>query len=395
MPLSSLGIKAALGKAKPYKLVDGDGLYLVVTPTNSKLWRLDYRYGGKRKTLSMGAFPAIKLADARDQREAARRKLKAGEDPALGKGALEARPDSQPRETFADLAKRWFKARQRRWTAAYAMRIWNRIAGDIIPVLGDKAPQDVTSDDVLRALRRIEARGAVETARRIRGYVEDIFKFAKAEKLVQANPADDLLDALATPAPPKRRKALKAKDLPGFLETLSNFRGDIQTRLALRLVMLTFVRTSELRFAQWDEFEDLGGKEPLWRIPGARMKMRNEHIVPLAPQAVSTLKELRKLAGDSEFVFPAPTVAGVMSENTMIYALYRMGYHSRATVHGFRGTASTILNEKGFNRDWIERQLAHVELNEVRSAYNAAQWLPQRRKMMSWWANYLDGQRPS
>ena len=395
MPLSSLGIKAALGKAKPYKLVDGNGLYLLVTPTNSKLWRMDYRHGGKRKTWAVGAFPDVKLSEVRERCEDARRQLKKGIEPAPAKRSCKSEEETEPGPTLTDLSKRWFKARKRRWTPAYAKRIWNRIEGDILASLGDKAPDAVTSDDVLKALRRIEARGAVETARRIRGHVEDIFKFAKAERLVQANPAEDLLDAMATPAPAKRRKALKAKDLPGFLEALAQYRSDSQTQRALRLMVLTFVRTSELRFAQKDEFEDLNGKQPLWRIPAARMKMRNEHLVPLAPQAVKIVKELLALAGESEHLFPALTAAGVMSENTMIYALYRMGYHSRATVHGFRGTASTILNEKGFNRDWIERQLAHVEQNEVRSAYNAAQWLPQRRKMMGWWANYLDGQRPN
>jgi integrase len=178
------------------------------------------------------------------------------------------------------------------------------------------------------------------------------------------------------------------------MEALEAYDGDLVTKLGMKLLVLTFVRTSELRFARWTEFEHLGGQEPVWRIPAARMKMRRDHLVPLAPQAVSVLEILRKRTGNSEYLFPAPTKRDVISENTLLFALYRMGYHSRATVHGFRTTASTILNEAQFNRDWIEMQLAHFD-GSVRGIYNAAEWLPSRRKMMCWWADHLDGKRKS
>jgi integrase len=180
------------------------------------------------------------------------------------------------------------------------------------------------------------------------------------------------------------------KDLPGFLRAVATYDGEPQTRVALRLIVLTFVRTTELRAAGWDEFEDLDGKAPLWRIPAGRMKRQLEHLVPLSRQAVAVLRDARALSGNSARVFPSPGKGGCMSNNTMLYALYRMGYHGRATVHGFRTVASTILNEAGFNSDWIERQLAHVEDNEVRAAYNAAEWLPDRRQMMQRWADYLE-----
>lgn len=181
------------------------------------------------------------------------------------------------------------------------------------------------------------------------------------------------------------------RDLPDFLGKLASYDGDERTRQALVLTLLTFVRTKELRFARWTEFEQLDGDEPLWRLPGDNMKMRVEHLVPLPRQAVTVLQHLRKHPDADEFVVGAETKSGVISQNTMLFALYRMGYHSRATVHGFRGTASTILNEQGFNRDWIERQLAHSERDQVRAAYNVAEWMPERRRMMQWWADYLEG----
>ncbi|WP_256365971.1 site-specific integrase [Tardiphaga sp. vice304] len=189
---------------------------------------------------------------------------------------------------------------------------------------------------------------------------------------------------------------MPAADLPKFLRELQTYGGKLQTKLALKLVTLTFLRTTELRAGKWDELEDLNGISPQWRIPADRMKMRLEHIVPLSTQAVQLLKELRVLAGKSDHIFPSAGKERCMSSNTMLYALYRMGYHGRATTHGFRGVASTILNESNlFNRDWIERQLAHVERNEVRRAYNAAEWLPDRRKMMQWWSDYLSQLQPT
>lgn len=393
MSLTVTQITAAKPASRPYKMADGGGLYLLVMPSGGKLWRMDYRFEGRRRTLAFGGFSEVKLVEARERREQARMALRRGLDPAQVEHGRRRPKSAEPGKTFAALAERWFQARKRRWCEGYALRIWNRIADDILPALGDRIPNEIASEEILEALRSIEQRGSIETARRVRTYVENIFRFAKAEKSVDANPAEGLVDALETPPPPKRRAALKARDLPVFLNELSNYDGEEQTRLALEFTLLTFVRTGETRLAAWDEFEDLFGPEPLWRIPGPRMKMRNEHLVPLAPQTVRVLKQLKRLAGESPFVFPANRPSGVMSENTMIFALYRLGYHSRATVHGFRGTASTILNEHGFNSDWIERQLAHVDQDEVRSAYNAAQWLAQRRKMMIWWANYLDRQR--
>jgi integrase len=350
---------------------------------------VDYRFRGKRKTLAVGAFADVGVAAARDQRDAAKRSLRDGIDPSELRRQLKTKEEIASEHTFAKVAERWFDARKSGWVEAYQARVWSRIQADIIPAIGEKPIDTIEPEDLLAALRRIERRGAVETARRVKNHVKDVFAFAKSDRLVKVNPAEELTGALATPSPSKRRTALRSRDLPTFLTDLANYDGEARTALAIEFTLLTFVRTNELRFARRDEFEDLKGTAPLWRIPAERMKMRNEHLVPLAPRAVAVLEEIMSLAARSELLFPAATVSGVMSENTMLFALYRMGYHQRATIHGFRGLASTILNEHGFNRDWIERQLAHVERDQIRAAYNAAEWLPQRRKMMRWWADFL------
>ena len=232
----------------------------------------------------------------------------------------------------------------------------------------------------------------IETARRLRQTCGQIFRYAIATGRAKEDPSPSLRGALGSPGRPRGHKAMALNEVPNFLSALEAYDGDPRTRLALRLMVLTFARTSELRAARWSEFENLDANEPLWRIPAERTKMRREHVVPLTPQAVAALRELRVLPGSqaSPFLFPSPSREGCMSNNTMLYALYRMGYHGRATVHGFRAMASTALNEMGFRPDVIERQLAHQEQNAVRAAYNRAEYLSERRAMMNRWADYLD-----
>ncbi len=390
--LSDMAVRSAKAKDSPYKLTDGGGLHLLVTPAGGRLWRLAYRYGGKQKTLALGAYPTVSLVDARTGREKAKQLLAQGRDPSLTKRIQGDVAEARERPTFAAVAKAWFDARKKRWVPNYAERLWASVERDLIGAFGEVPVDQVDSDDVLAALRKVEARGAVAMARRVKNYARDIFRFARAAKLRQGDPTEDLEHALASAPPAKRRTALMARDLPEFLAKLNAYDGDRRTRLAVVLTLLTFVRTKELRFAKWTEFEHLEGAEPLWRLPADNMKMRLEHLVPLSRQAVAVLKELRKHPDANAMVVGAETRSGAISENTMLYALYRMGYHNRATIHGFRGTASTILNEHGFNRDWIERQLAHNERDQVRAAYNVAEWLPERRKMMQWWADYLERQ---
>jgi integrase len=244
----------------------------------------------------------------------------------------------------------------------------------------------------LETLRKIEKRGALETARRLRQTCGQVFRYAIVTGRAEHDPSGDLRGALGSPGRKRGHKAMAREELPNFLSAVEVYDGDPRTAIALRLMVFTFVRTTELRAARWSEMENLDGREPLWRIPSERMKMKREHLVPLVPQAVALLHNLRALAGSdaSPFLFPSPAREGCMSYNTMLYALYRMGYHGRATVHGFRAMASTTLNEMGFRPDVIECQLAHQEGNAVRAAYNRAEYLAERRVMMKHWANWID-----
>lgn len=353
------------------KLSDGGGLYLLVLSSGGKSWRLAYRFGGKQKAISLGKYPAVSLLQARELREAAKRKLALGKDPA----------DKEEAATFEAFAVRWHIAQKEQWVEAHAERVLARMERDVLPEIGHMPIDKIEPTDILALLRKVEQRGALDISKRLRQSIGAVFRFAIAEGKVKLNPAADVGDALK-PRPKVRHFAsLKAAEIPALVEAIHAYQGEAQTRLALFLTLHTFVRTNETRGARWSEFEGLRSDAPLWRIPKERMKMGREHLVPLTPQVVAILRELRDL-GDGDMVFDG------MSQNTMIFALYRMGYHSRLTVHGFRSMASTVLNEHGFNRDWIERQLAHVD-NEVRGAYNSAEWLKGRREMMEWWSNYL------
>ena len=298
---------------------------------------------------------------------------------------------SQPPETFRAVAEEWFKINRERWVETYRVRLRSRMDEDLLSSLGDYPIADIRPLDVLAVMRKIEGRGAIESAKRILNMASSVFRYGVATGHCFRDPTADIKGALRPPLPPKRRTALPAKEIPVFMQALSAYDGEEATKLALKLLILTFVRTGELRFATWSEFENLDGPDPLWRIPAARMKLRRPHLVPLSPPTVSILNELRTKTKGSVYLFPAPTKLGVMSENTLLFAIYRMGYHNRATVHGFRATASTVLNEAQFNRDWIEIQLAHCD-SSIRGVYNFAEWLPGRRKMMTWWAEFLECQ---
>lgn len=390
MPLTDTACKNVKPSDKPRKIADGGGLFLLVAPTGGKLWRQAYRFDGKQKLLSHGAYPAVTLQAARAARDAAKALLAKGIDPGEEKKTEKQKAKLEATNSFQAVAEEWFAARKGGWTPAYAERIWRRIEADLFPAIGSTPINAIEPPEVLRAIRSVESRDAVVLARRLLQVAGQIFRYAVASGRAVRDPTQDLKGALKAPGAQKHRSALKAAELPEFLKALSNYQGDRQTVLALRLVMHTAARTAEARFAIWSEFEGLDCAEPLWRIPAERMKMRSGHLVPLSPQVVAILKELKKIAGDSDYVLPSATKEKVVSQNTMIFALYRLGYHSRATVHGFRGTFSTILNESGFNRDWIERQLAHTDGDSVRSAYNAAEWLADRREMLCWWSDYLD-----
>lgn len=387
MSLSDAKVRNARPRAKPYKLADNEGLFLLIMPSGSKYWRLKYFFAGKEKLLALGVYPEISLMEARERRAQARKILANGADPAEKKKEAKQTARLRNANTFEIVALEWFEVRKLEWAPASSRLFLARLEMHILPKLGQRPIAEVTAPEVLTMLRAVEARGTLETAKRVMQMAGQIFMYAIATGRVERNPVPDLRGALKTPVV-KHHSFLSARELPDYFGRLATYDGSPQTTLALRLLLLTFVRTNELRAARWTEIDwDMAE----WRIPAERMKMRELHIVPLSKQAVGVLRELERHTGNREYLFPneqKPT--GFMSENTMLFALYRMGYHSRTTGHGFRSTASTILNEHGFKADVIERQLAHSERNSVRAAYNHAQYLPERRKMMQWWADYLD-----
>lgn len=383
--LTDAKIRGLKGEDRKYKVSDGRGLQLLVSPAGGKAWKWAYRFDGKQRELSLGPYPEITLAEARDEVTELRRSLLAGKDPAAGR---KARITGLPENAFRTVATEWWKSRQTRWKPSHATRVFARLEREIFPALGERPVNQITPREVIACLKKIEERGAIDVAKRTRQSVSAVFRYAIASELAMTNPASEIGEALSPAPRQKHHSALTEDDLPDFFGRLSAYDGDQLTALALEMVAHTFVRTAELRFATWPEF-DLSKTNPMWRIPAERMKMGKEHLVPLTPQTLDIVSRIKALGLSDEIVFPGAR-RGFMSENTMLYALYRLGYHSRATVHGFRRTASTILNESGkFAPDWIERQLAHVEANQIRGAYNAAQWLQQRRAMMEWYSDYL------
>jgi integrase len=390
MPLTDAKCRNAKGRTGPYKLSDGGGLHLLVNADGARYWRLAYRWHGKQRTLAFGVYPAVSLMEARAARDDAKRNLAANIDPSIVKRERKRAAKSAAGNTFETVAREWHENWKGARTRYYAGQILRRLEADVFPTIGRRPIAELEPPELLDMLRKVEKRGANETARRLKQLVGQVFRFAIVTGRTTRDPSTGLKDALRATGEPQRHKAMPLLELPMFLQKLENYSGEQQTKLALKLVTLTFLRTTELRAGKWKELENLDGNGAQWRVPAERMKMRLEHLVPLSRQAVAVLRELRALSSNSPYIFPSPGKEGCMSSNTMLYALYRMGYHGRATTHGFRGVASTVLNESNlFNRDWIERQLAHVERNEVRRAYNAAEWMPDRRRMMQWWADHI------
>src|SRR6476620_5658759 len=390
MPLTDVKCRNAKRKISPHKLSDGGGLHLLVNADGAKYWRWAYRWHGKQRTLALGVYPTVGLMDARTARDDAKRSLAANVDPSQVKRERKRAARIATDNTFEAVAREWNENWKGARSPYYAAQILRRLEADAFPAIGRRPIAALEPPELLDMLRKVEKRGVNETARRLKQLVGQIFRFAIVTGRAKRDPSVDLKDALRATGEPQRHRAMPFSELPTFLRKLESYSGEQQTKRALKLVTLTFLRTTELRAGKWSELEDLDGKSAQWRVPAARMKMRLEHLVPLSRQAVAVLRELRTLSGSSPNIFPSPGKEGCMSSNTMLYALYRMGYHGRATTHGFRGVASTILNESNlFNRDWIERQLAHVERNEVRRAYNAAEWMPDRRRMMQWWADHI------
>jgi integrase len=390
---SDTACRNAKPKATPQKLTVGDGLHMLVNPDGRKYWRMAYRWHGKQRTLALGVYPRVGLAAAKAACEAARKELASGIDPSVAKQQRSREFAEAADDTFERRARTWLEKRSKGLNQKYAAQILRRLEVDIFPQIGRRPIREIEAPEILFALRRVEKRGAIESARRLRQVISQIFRFAIAESGdVKRDPSSDLKGALERVVT-EHHKAMPIAELPAFLRAIEQYDGEQQTALGLKLVVLTFLRTSELRAGRWSEFENMDSAEPLWRIPAERMKKRREHLVPLSRQAVKVLQELRSHGGGSGFVFPSAGAEKFMSNNTLLYALYRLGYHGRATTHGFRGVASTVLHEAGFNTDWIELQLAHVDRDKTRAAYNAAKYLQERRRMLQWWADHLDALR--
>jgi len=391
MKLTDTACKNAKPSEKPRKLSDGAGLYLEIVPngkpSGSKYWRLKYRFAGKEKRLAIGVYPEVSLKEAREKRDKARDLIRDGIDPSQAKKDLKHQQYIDTENTFKNIACEWHQNQKLTWTDKHAETVLRRLDLNVFPILGDKPIHTIKAQELLNVIRIIEGREALDVAHRTLQTCGQIFRYAIATGRAERNIALDLRGALKT-----RKKEnynhLEAKELPEFLQKLAEYDGDPQTILGFKLLILTFVRTGELRGAKWEEI-DFEKNE--WRIPAERMKMKELHIVPLSTQAIAVLKELQRLTGHHEYIFPNRNKPlTFISENTLLYALYRMGYHNRATVHGFRATASTILNEHNWRPDVIERQLAHAERNKVRASYNHAQYLPERQRMVQWWADHLD-----
>lgn len=389
MSLSETSIKNAKPRAKPYKLADEKGMYLLVNPVGSKLWRLKYRVLGKEKLLALGAYPDIGLKNARELRDEARRLMANGIDPSVNRQVQRATRLKRAENSFEVVAREWYAKVSPKWAKSHAGKIITRLENNLFPWVGGRPIAELTAPELLTALRRIEGRGAIETAHRALQNCGQVFRYAIATGHTERDISADLRGALQSVNSKHHASITDPKEIGELLRNLRAYSGSLVTGCALRLAPMVFLRPGELRHAEWIEI-DLDERE--WRIPAEKMKSRALHIVPLSKQAIAILREIRPVTGEGRYVFPSVRTADrAMSENTVNAALRRLGYtNDQMTGHGFRSMASTLLNEKGWNRDAIERQLAHGERDAVRAAYNYAEHLPERRKMMQWWADYLD-----
>jgi integrase len=391
--LTAKHVETAKPKAKPYKLSDGRGLFLLVLPAGGKYWRMKYHFDGREKLLAFGTAELVSLAEARDKRDAARKALAEGIDPGQEKRIVKLRNLKTAAETFEAVALEWVERRGSNWSEKYRNRILTLMRVNLFPKLGALPVRSIDAPLLLAVLRPVEERGALEIVARLRQWAGMILRYAIATGRAERDCAADLRDAFRT-RPTEHYRALSLAAMGEFLRAIDGYDGDPATALGLRLLALTFPRPGELRAAAWSEFDLAGG---VWTVPAERMKMRREHLVPLSKQARAALRELHKLTGAGRLLFPnVRDPERPVTENTFLFAMYRLGYHGRATSHGFRATASTALNESGkFRSEVIERQLAHVEVSGSRRPYNRAEYWPERVKMMQCWADRLDQERRS
>ena len=388
MPLTDTAIRVVKPAAKPFKLADERSLYLLITPAGGKLWRMDYRFEDKRKTLALGSYPEVNLKQARDRRDEARRQLADGIDPMSKRQEAKATRRAESINNFEAVAREWYKKQSNRWSKSHSTDVLRRLEVNLFKPLGGRPIAKIDAPELLKAIEVIENRGAHELAHRVLQVAGQVFRYGIVTSRCSRDPSADLKGAL-TPVQKTHQPAVKPEEMGDLIQAINRYDqvGTLQTKLGLQLLCLTFVRTSELIGAVWDEID---WSNALWMIPAARMKMKTDHHVPLAKQTIALLEQVQAIAGESRYLFPGVNPCKTMSNNTMLFALYRLGYKGKMTGHGFRAVASTILNEQGYRADVIERQLAHTERNAVRAAYNRAEYLPERRKMMQDWADFVE-----
>ena len=386
MALTELAIKNLKPKAKPYRVADSGGLCLEVSPAGSKLWRWRYYYQGKAQMLALGKYPAVSLASARKKRDEQRDLLDMGKHPAREKKIRKLRKAHEGANTFEKIARHWLATKQEGLNQKYVTQNLARMEQHVFPAIGALPLADITIPDVVEVVEAISKRGTIETAKRMKQLIGQVFRYAAQRGLCQHNPAADLRDIL--PAQQEKHHAcIHPSELPTLIAKIEARENDF-TKYAMQLLMLTFVRTSELIGAKWEEID--WAKEE-WHIPKERMKMRRPHVVPLSSQALAILKELQTITGDKPYIFYSPASKSKhISNGAVLMGLRRMGYKNKMTGHGFRALASTILHEKNYSSDWIERQLAHEDDDKIRSAYNRAEHLLERKKMMQDYADILE-----
>ncbi|EPC5047961.1 integrase [Enterobacter hormaechei] len=386
MPLNDMQIRRAKPEAKAYTLGDGQGLSLLIEPNGSKSWRFRYRYAGKPKMISLGVYPIITLADARLRRDDARKLVAEGKNPSEVRREQKIALQTESESAFEKIATEWHQMKSAKWSAGYASDIMEAFQNDIFPFVGMRPVGEIKPLELLNVLRKIEKRGALEKMRKVRQRCSEVFRYAIATGRAEFNPAADLSSALEVHQS-NHFPFLKADEIPDFLRALDSYTGSRLVQIATKLLMITGVRTIELRAALWSEF-DLDNA--IWEIPAERMKMRRAHLVPLSIQALDLLNELKTITGNYRYVFPGRNDPNKpMSEASINQVIKRIGFAGKVTGHGFRHTLSTILHEQGFESAWIEMQLAHVDKNNIRGTYNHAQYLDGRRVMMQWYSELI------
>ncbi|MDL2279582.1 integrase arm-type DNA-binding domain-containing protein [Desulfovibrio sp. OttesenSCG-928-G11] len=394
MPLTDTSIRSAKPQSKAVKMFDGGGLYLEVAPSGGKWWRLKYRLDGKEKRISLGTYPTISLKEARERREEAKKMLANGIDPSIQRQAKKESIRAKTENSFEAVAREWHMKHSQGLAESHNKKILSRLEKQLFPVFGEKAVNEVEAADLLKAAQHAQNRGAVETAHRLVQLCGQVFRYAIVTGRAKHDISADLRGALQKVSVKHMATITDKKRIGELLRAIDAYGGFLPVKTALQIAPYVFVRPGELRGAEWSEFNWADAE---WHIPPARMKKKEKHIVPLARQVLTIIETLRDYTGHSRFLFPSiRTDSKPIAEESLLVAIRSMGFTAEEmTAHGFRGMASTLLNEQGYNRDWIERQLAHGERNAVRASYNYAEYLPERRRMMQEWADLLDSFKAS